>query len=79
MDLFFFLLFVIEFEARNAGDLILQVIDLQGRALKSFKRSISPGIVNIPIDVNDISPGMYQVILNFSGSIDSKPLIIVPK
>lgn len=71
--------FAIEFEAIKAGNVILQVIDLQGRALKSFNRSISPGIVNIPIDVNDISPGIYQVILNFSGSIDSKPLIILPK
>lgn len=71
--------FAIEFEATNEGILILQIIDLQGRELKTFTRSVSPGIFNLPMDVNDISPGIYQVILNISGSINSKPLIIVPK
>ena len=71
--------FTIEFESRKASVLTVQIMDVQGREIKSLNRNLSTGLINVPIEVNDLSQGLYQVVLDFSGTRESKPLIVKGK
>ncbi|HKK40429.1 MAG TPA: T9SS type A sorting domain-containing protein [Cryomorphaceae bacterium] len=68
--------FTIEIESKIASNASFQILDMQGRKIKNFSESLNPGLFRIQLSLNDVSPGLYQVVLNISGSTQSQLLMI---
>lgn len=61
----------------SAGNAFLQVVDLNGRTVKSFQLNQTQGIGQIEISAGELSPGTYTYSLIVSGKlVDSKRMVV---
>ncbi|RYZ56262.1 MAG: T9SS type A sorting domain-containing protein [Sphingobacteriales bacterium] len=55
----------------------IRVLDMNGRTLISKSEPVQPGVQNVAIDSETLSPGLYFVILNLDGNMQTQKLVIM--
>ncbi|MFZ1529686.1 MAG: T9SS type A sorting domain-containing protein [Ferruginibacter sp.] len=50
---------LLELDAVNSGKVEIQVLDVTGKTIKTYRTQIQPGINRLPIDMNELAPGSY--------------------
>jgi PKD repeat protein len=68
--------FNIEFSQTNAGNVIVQITDVNGKLIRVHSIQAQIGNNLVLIDTKDIAPGLYMVNLIQGGSLATKKLII---
>ncbi len=66
----------IEVDMIKSENATIQVIDVYGREVKSFNKTLSQGFNNISIELDGLASGLYQVVFRIETAVASKPLMI---
>lgn len=67
----------LSFDAKNNGDLIIHVIDMNGKVVRSFNNlTFQEGSNTFQLDVQGLTTGVYMINVNAANSIHTHKLII---
>ncbi len=66
----------VNFELPNAGEVVISIVDAQGRILASNDSEAKKGMNFIQFNTSDFAKGMYFMNINYNGTINSYKMVV---
>ena len=69
----------LSFKGLSTTDLTVMVTDLSGKLIRTYDHGVVNGALNLPINVENTSPGTYLVRISANGEYVIKRIVLMDK